>query len=95
MALQQLAACFDELASGLVRGLSVPQVVSARLPFHQDEHWFITSEFPEVSVIGLSMHEKEDMGAAMRDAGAYAYFPKGGPSEPLIAAIEHARESHK
>jgi signal transduction histidine kinase/ActR/RegA family two-component response regulator len=54
----------------------------------------ITHDFPGVSVIGLSMHEKEDMAAAMHDAGAFAYLSKGGPSEPLIAAIEHAKASH-
>ncbi|MFW6033216.1 MAG: PAS domain S-box protein, partial [Phycisphaeraceae bacterium] len=35
-------------------------------------------EVPEVQVIGLSMHEQQDMAAAMRDAGAIAYFSKAG-----------------
>lgn len=47
----------------------------------------ITSERSTVRVIGLSMHEEEDMAKAMRAAGATAYLSKGGPSEALIAAI--------
>jgi DNA-binding NarL/FixJ family response regulator len=47
----------------------------------------ITAEMSGVAVIGLSMHEEEDMALAMRSAGAVAYLSKGGPSEALIAAI--------
>ena len=47
----------------------------------------IVSEMPEVRVIGLSMYEKADRGAAMFRAGAAAYLTKDGPSEDLIAAI--------
>lgn len=47
----------------------------------------ITLELPQVRVIGLSMHEREDMATAMREAGAVAYLTKSGPSEDLIAAI--------
>lgn len=42
---------------------------------------------PDIRIIGLSMHEKEDMAAAMRDAGAAAYLSKDGPSTDLVAAI--------
>lgn len=50
----------------------------------------ITSQLPEVKVIGLSMHVHEDMAASMRQAGAADYFPKDGPSDALVAAIrEH------
>ncbi|MCC6142429.1 MAG: PAS domain S-box protein [Candidatus Hydrogenedentes bacterium] len=42
---------------------------------------------PEVAVIGLSMHEESNVGAAMREAGARAFLTKGGPSEALIDAI--------
>jgi PAS domain S-box-containing protein len=47
----------------------------------------IASELPEVRVIGLSMHEEEEMAHSMFDAGAAAYLSKGGPSDALIAAI--------
>lgn len=47
----------------------------------------IANELPDVHVIGLSIHEKQDMAAAMRDAGAVAYHTKGGPSQALIASI--------
>lgn len=42
---------------------------------------------PEVRVIGLSMHEAANMALAMREAGADAYLPKGGPADDLISAI--------
>ncbi len=47
----------------------------------------ITREHPNIRVIGLSMHEKDDMAAAMRDAGAVAFHTKGGPSDDLVAAV--------
>jgi PAS domain S-box-containing protein len=47
----------------------------------------IARDFPEVRIIGLSMHGEESMSLAMKEAGAVAYFTKGGPSDPLIAAI--------
>lgn len=47
----------------------------------------VTAEFPEVRVIGLSMHEREDMAHAMRNAGAVAYVTKSGPSDQLLSVI--------
>jgi DNA-binding NarL/FixJ family response regulator len=47
----------------------------------------IKQDNPDVRVIGLSMHEREDMEAAMHLAGAEAYLSKGGPPDALIAAI--------
>jgi CheY-like chemotaxis protein/anti-sigma regulatory factor (Ser/Thr protein kinase) len=47
----------------------------------------IVFEFPNVRVIGLSMHEETEMAKSMYNAGAVAYLTKGGPIEPLIAAI--------
>lgn len=47
----------------------------------------IRSQMPSVQVVGLSMHEKDDMAQAMREAGAAAYLPKGGPSEDLVTTI--------
>lgn len=49
----------------------------------------IAEELPNIKVIGLSMHEKEDMAKAMRDAGAVNYITKGAPSEILTAAIRN------
>lgn len=42
-----LRGCFDQLARGLDRGLSVTSVVSPRLAFHRDEYWFVTQPFPD------------------------------------------------
>ncbi|HWU36648.1 MAG TPA: response regulator transcription factor, partial [Candidatus Acidoferrum sp.] len=47
----------------------------------------IHAQWPEVQVIGLSMYDETDKGAAMREAGAVNYLSKLGPSEALLAAI--------
>ena len=47
----------------------------------------ITGENPHVRIIGLSMHEQEDMAAAMLGAGAERYLTKGGPAEDLVKAV--------
>jgi DNA-binding NarL/FixJ family response regulator len=47
----------------------------------------ITAEMSQVAVIGLSMHEEDDMADAMRSAGAVAYLSKDGPADVLIATI--------
>jgi DNA-binding NarL/FixJ family response regulator len=50
----------------------------------------LKAELPHVQVIGLSMHEKSDMKAAMREAGAFDYLAKDGPPEDLLAAVRAA-----
>jgi PAS domain S-box-containing protein len=50
----------------------------------------IMNEHPEIRVIGLSLHEEEDMARAILNAGAAAYLTKGGPTEDLIRAIHSA-----
>ena len=50
----------------------------------------LSSEMPEVRVIGLSMHAQDDMAAQMRGAGAVRYLVKDGPAEDLIKAIHDA-----
>jgi DNA-binding NarL/FixJ family response regulator len=47
----------------------------------------ITAEFPNVRVVGLSMHESSDMARAMQQAGAATYVSKDAPSEELLRAI--------
>jgi PAS domain S-box-containing protein len=50
----------------------------------------ISARFPDIRIVGLSMHVHEDMAASMRQAGAAAYCVKDGPSDALISAIcEH------
>jgi len=53
----------------------------------------IRAEFPRIEVIGLSMYESEEQGAAMRRAGARAYVSKSASYETLLAAIRASRES--
>lgn len=52
----------------------------------------ITMEHPGVRVIGLSMHEKDDMEMAIRAAGAETYLSKDGASTALIDAIRGVAE---
>ncbi len=83
-------ACDGQMAVEMARELK-PDVVIMDVSMPQlngiEATRRIVAELPQVRVIGLSMHERETMAAAMRQAGASAYLPKGGPSEPLIAAI--------
>ena len=53
----------------------------------------IKEEFPEIRVIGLSMHEDEETANRMVEAGADAYLPKEGPSEQLVATIRRLGRS--
>lgn len=52
----------------------------------------ITSQLPQIRVIGLSMHVQDDMAWAMRAAGAVAYLSKSSGSEQLVQAIHEAAE---
>ena len=51
----------------------------------------VTKEFPEMRVIGLSMHEDHEMTRSMLAAGAVAYVAKDGPAEHLIETIRNGR----
>jgi DNA-binding NarL/FixJ family response regulator len=48
----------------------------------------ITLTLPHIRVIGLSMHNHDDIAAQMLSAGAIRYLMKGGPVEELLAAIQ-------
>jgi CheY-like chemotaxis protein len=45
---------------------------------------------PGIRIIGLSMHEDEDMAARMKAAGAMDYVTKSAPSEEILSAILRA-----
>ncbi len=47
----------------------------------------IHERFPSIPIIGLSMFEESDRGAAMRNAGAVAYLSKSGNSDTLLTAV--------
>lgn len=47
----------------------------------------VTQELADLRVIGLSMHERDDMAHAMRSAGAVAYVTKSGPSDQLLTVL--------
>jgi CheY-like chemotaxis protein len=49
----------------------------------------LAREMPNLKIVGLSMHEREDMARAMRAAGAAAYLTKGGSSEALLSLIRN------
>jgi CheY-like chemotaxis protein/anti-sigma regulatory factor (Ser/Thr protein kinase) len=44
----------------------------------------ITAALPKVRVVGLSLHDEEDIAHAVFEAGGSAYFCKGGPLRALI-----------
>jgi DNA-binding NarL/FixJ family response regulator len=48
----------------------------------------ILKTLPHVRVIGLSMHNHQDIVAQILSAGAICYFMKDGPMEQLLAAIQ-------
>ena len=47
----------------------------------------IVSQLPDVKVVGLSMHEEDTAGPAIKEAGAKSYVRKDAPTEHLLAAI--------
>jgi PAS domain S-box-containing protein len=47
----------------------------------------IVAEMPDIKIIGLSMHEEEDLSNRIRQAGAVSYLSKGGPIGKLIDEI--------
>lgn len=51
----------------------------------------IVSASQDVRVIGLSMHEENEIAAMMRQAGAVAYVTKSDPPRILLDAIRAAR----
>ena len=53
----------------------------------------LRAEFPKIEVVGLSMYESEELGQAMRNAGARAYVSKSASYSTLLAAIRASRES--
>jgi DNA-binding NarL/FixJ family response regulator len=47
----------------------------------------IHSEYPRISIIGLSMFHEGEQAAAMREAGAVGYVTKSGTPDDVISAI--------
>jgi signal transduction histidine kinase/ActR/RegA family two-component response regulator len=54
----------------------------------------LSREFPRMKIIGLSMHESQDLASAMRSAGASAYCVKNAPVESLINILRSAAAEH-
>jgi PAS domain S-box-containing protein len=50
----------------------------------------IFAEHPHSRVVGLSMHESDQVARAMKDAGAYDYLSKSCPANLLLDAIRKA-----
>ncbi len=48
----------------------------------------IKTHYPDVHIVGLSLHESEDMAQAMLDAGASAYQNKAAPIDDLLQKIQ-------
>ncbi len=47
----------------------------------------LSKKCPEIKVIGLSMHNDQDVAAAMEKAGAVGYVAKDAPSDELLETI--------
>ena len=47
----------------------------------------ISSQQPDVRIIGLSVHPEGEMSEAITDAGAAAFLTKGSPIDALMDAI--------
>lgn len=47
----------------------------------------IKREMLYARVIGLSMHDNQELIASLKDAGASTYLTKGGPSDEVYQAI--------
>ena len=47
----------------------------------------LSREIPSMKIVGLSMHERDELGNAMRAAGASAYVTKVAPSEVLLGVL--------
>jgi DNA-binding NarL/FixJ family response regulator len=50
----------------------------------------ILARLPETAIIGLSMFEKQERAAALKDAGASAYLSKSRPPAWIIKTIRPA-----
>ena len=48
---------------------------------------YIAKAYPQVRIIGLSMHNQEAIAAEMLAAGAAVFFTKDGPLRELLSAI--------
>lgn len=55
----------------------------------------IKAEMPNVRVIGLSMFQDEEIGQAMRRAGAEAYVSKTASSGELLKAIYGMKQTNQ
>jgi len=78
-----------ELARTLSPDLMIMDVSMPRLSGVQATA-ILSHEFPQLKIIGLSMHEHHDMAKAMRRAGAIAYCVKNAPVETLVEIIREA-----
>lgn len=53
----------------------------------------LVGHFPEMQIIGLSLHEEEDLGSTMVEAGAAAFLQKDVPGSTLIRKVRDSGPS--
>jgi DNA-binding NarL/FixJ family response regulator len=83
VALERVAALTPDV---VIMGVNRPILDGIQATRH------LRADFPAVRVVALSMHEEQDSGTAMREAGAVAYVSKNAAPEALLAAIRGAVE---
>ena len=77
-AVERVEACEPEL---ILMDASMPRMDGA------EATRVILRSHPQIRIIGMSIHDREDLAKAMYDAGALDYLPKGTPSRELIEVI--------
>ncbi len=78
-----------EMARRLQPDVMVMDYDMPRLKGH-DATRQVTTEFPEIRILGFSWHDDEKITGAMQAAGAVGFLSKGGDTAALTTAIRTA-----
>ena len=84
--LEAIAAVRRDQPDVVLMDISMPKMngIEATRRIHQ--------EFPNVRILGFSMHQESEYGDQMKEAGATELLSKSGPMDLLFAAIRRPRD---